>query len=155
MPNCWHLTIALATVSTLFISETASSQLSTVSSNYHLVSGSNTDQLVCYMQTADGRTINLDSLCIKKRSNQSQIVISDMTHKDNSLIGRVVNRSSKTIYNTRVNYEVIDENDRVIDRGSISTESPTLSPGQTTIFMTFMPNNRNVRTTSVEWNEKE
>lgn len=155
MLSSLHLTIALAIVSILFISETASSQLSTVSSNYHLVSGSNTDQLVCYMQTADGRTINLDSLCIKKLNNQSQIVISDMTHKDNSLIGRVANRSGKTVYDTRVNYEVLDENYTVIERGSISTESPTLSPGQTTIFMTFMPNNRNVRTTSVEWNEKE
>lgn len=155
MPSSLHLTIALATASILSIAETAASQVATLTSNYSLVPSSNTDQLVCYMQTADGRTLNLDSLCIKKLNEQSQIVITDMTHKNNSLIGRVVNRSNKTVYNARVNYEILDENNSVIERGSISTESPTLSPGQTTIFMTYMPNNRNLRTTSIEWNEKE
>ncbi|MBD1841190.1 hypothetical protein H6F78_19570 [Coleofasciculus sp. FACHB-64] len=65
-----------------------------------------------------------------------------------------MNKTGKTVYNAKVNYEVLGNNS-VIERVSIFTEPPALSPGQTAIVLTFMPNNRNVRTTSVKWNEKE
>jgi hypothetical protein len=149
-----HLTGVLAIASILLIAETASSQPPTVSSNYPLVSRSDTDKLICYMQTADGITLNLSSLCGQKSKVKSEVVISHVGYEDNFFIGRVVNKSSKTVYQARINYETIGKNGSVIARGAISTEPPTLSPGQAAMFRTLMPDaGNNVRTTSVEWDE--
>jgi hypothetical protein len=106
------------------------------------------------MQTADGATLNLSRLCEAKPKTQSEVVISNVGYEDEFIIGRVVNKSSKTVYQTRVNIEFIGDNGSVLERGAISTEPPNLSPGQTATFQTLRPpGGQNVRTTSVEWNE--
>lgn len=151
-----HLKIALATASILLIANTAHSQSITVSSQYPLISSSDTDEPVCYMQTAEGTTLNLSRLCETKPKPkaQSEVVISNVGYEDEFLVGRVVNKSSKTVYQARVNVEVIDENGSVLGRGAVSTEPPNLSPGQTATFQTLKPpGGKNVRTTSVEWDE--
>ncbi|MBW4548450.1 MAG: FxLYD domain-containing protein [Symplocastrum torsivum CPER-KK1] len=111
------------------------------------------------MQTEDGRTLNLSSLCEKKTSArsqaQSQIIISNVRYNGKQMIGNVVNNTNKTVYQPMVNYELLDENGSVTERGSVPTNEETLSPGQTATFQTSMPGGRNVRTTSVEWNESE
>lgn len=154
MLRALHLKVALATASIFLIADTASSQRTTVSSNSPMLSRLDTSELVCYMQTANGMTVNLSSLCGKKPKVQSEVAISHIGYEDNFLIGRVVNKSSKTVYQARVNYEVIGENSSVIARGAISTEPRTLSPGQTATFQTLMPDGGNdVRAISVEWDE--
>jgi hypothetical protein len=106
------------------------------------------------MQTGDGTTLNLSNLCGKKTQVQTEVVISHVGYEDNFIIGNVVNKSSKTVYQARVNLEVIGKNGSVVGRGAISTEPPNLSPGQTATFQTPMPNGgHNVRATSVEWDE--
>ncbi len=69
------------------------------------------------------------------------------------MIGRVINKSNQTIYQARVNYEVIGENGSVIESGILATDPPTLSPGQMAMFQAFLPGGRQVRATSVEWDE--
>jgi hypothetical protein len=149
-----HLKVAVATASILLTANMASSQPPIVSSNSTVASSSDTDEPVCYMQTADGTTVNLTNLCGKKSKVQSEVVISNVGYEDDFLIGRVVNKSNKTVYQARVNIEVIGENGSVLGRGAISTEPPNLSPGQTATFQTLKPPSGNdVRTTSVEWDE--
>ncbi len=149
-----HLAFLLTTASILLIAKTAYSQSQTVSSNHSVMSSSDTDEPVCYMQTVDGSTLNLSNLCEKKLKVKTEVVISHVGYEDNFIIGRVVNKSSKTVYQARVNVEVIGKNGSVVGRGAISTEPPNLRPGQTATFQTLMPDGGNdVRTTSVEWDE--
>ena len=155
MLNSLDWTVALATASLLFMAKTAFSQPPTVSYKYPVVPSSDTGQLVCYMQTVDGKTLNLSSLCGKKTNVQSQLLLSGVVYEDDNMIGHVINKSNQTIYQARVNYEVIGENDSVIDRGTLATDPPTLSPGQMATFQAFLPGGRQVRTTSVEGDEKE
>ena len=150
-----HLSAVISAASILWIAETAFSLPSTAIAQYPIEPSSHTDQLVCYMQTADGTTLNLNSLCGKKPSLQSQIVVSDVFHEDDYIIGRVINKSNQTLYQARVNYEALSKNGSVIERGAIAIEPPTLNPGQTGMFETFMPSDIQIRTTSVEGNEKE
>ncbi|MEW5857142.1 MAG: FxLYD domain-containing protein [Cyanobacteriota bacterium] len=151
-----HLTVALATASILFVAPSAFSRpLMIASDKYPIMPSSDTDKPVCYMQTPDGRTMNLSRLCEKKPSNRPQIAIAEVIYEDDYMVGRVINQSSKTVYQARVNYEVISQNGSVIERGSIATEPQTLSPGQTATFETFMPSDKKVRTTFAEAKEKE
>ena len=49
----------------------ASRRAQPVSSPYPVVPNSDTDQLVCYMQTADGRILDLKSLCQQNTAQNS------------------------------------------------------------------------------------
>jgi hypothetical protein len=159
MHHFFHLIAVLIATSILFVAETAFSHPLTIGDEYPVVSSPDTDKPVCYMQTVDGRTLDLSSLCGKKNSAQpqaqSQIIISSVRYNSKQMIGYVVNNTNKTVYQPRVNYELLDENGSVTERGSVPTNEETLSPGQTATFQTSMPGGRNVRTTSVEWNESE
>lgn len=150
MLESFRLTPALLATSILFIIETTFSRPLTAGPEYSLVPSSDTDKLICYMQTADGRALNLDSLCRKKLSTQSQINIIELKYEDGQMIGLVVNNTSKTVYDAKVNFEVLGENGSVIDKGIIYTEPQTLNPGQTATFKTFMPSGTNMKITSVE-----
>jgi hypothetical protein len=105
------------------------------------------------MQTVDGRTLNLTRLCEKKNRLivQPQIVISNIIQEGDSLRGIFINNIGKNVYNARVNYEVIGENDSVIDKGVIYADQSILRPGQSVTFATYMPRGKKVRTTSVDW----
>lgn len=154
MLRVFYIAFLLITASILLMDKTAYSQSQTINSNHSVMSNSDTYEPVCYMETVDGSTLNLSNLCGKKLQNKTEVVISHVGYEDNFLIGRVVNKSSKTVYQARVNVEVIGKNGSVVGRGAISTEPANLSPGQTATFQTLMPNGGNdVRTTSVEWDE--
>lgn len=137
MYQFFPLTVALATASILFIAKTGSTQTPTVNSRYPIVPTSETDKPICYMQTVNGTTLNLSSLCENKSGVKSKAVIEGVIYEDNNLIGRVINKSNQTIQQTRVNYEVIGENGSVIDRGILTADPPTLSPGQMGTFQAF------------------
>jgi hypothetical protein len=79
-----HLTAILWATSILFITETALTRPLTVGSKFPAETSSDTDKPVCYMQTPNGRTLNLSSLCGKRPSAQPQAV----TSGDNSVIER-------------------------------------------------------------------
>ncbi|HAA28877.1 MAG TPA: hypothetical protein DCE56_15815 [Cyanobacteria bacterium UBA8553] len=56
-----------------FIAESAFSLPQSKHSDYPVVPSSNTDQPICYMQTVDGKTVDLGSLCKVKYIRNSQI----------------------------------------------------------------------------------
>lgn len=144
----------LVTASIILIGNTASTQPRPLNSKYPVVLKLDTEEPVCYMQTVDGATLNLSRLCETKHKSQSEIVISHVGYEDDLFVGIVVNKSNKFVYQARVNMEMIDENGRVIERGTVSTEPPNLSPGQTAMFQTLRPpSGKSMRTTSVEWDE--
>jgi hypothetical protein len=153
MLKSFHWIAVLTAASILCIAETALTRPLTVGDKYPVVPTSNTDQLVCYMQTADDRTLNLSSLCGKKPSVQPQVAISNVIRNGDYMSGRVINNTGKTVYQAMVNFEIISKDGSEIEKGSIYTDQQTLSPGQTGTFQTFMPSGLNVRTTSVEWDE--
>lgn len=56
-----------------FIAESAFSLPQARGSYYPVLPSSNTDQPICYMQTTDGRTLDLGSLCQVKDIRNSQL----------------------------------------------------------------------------------
>ena len=154
MLKYFHLIAVLSAASILFIAEAATSHPLTASFKYPIVPSSDTGKLFCYMQTADSRTLDLSSLCRNKLSAESQqVVISEVSFVGDRMMGRVVNKTGKTVYDIEVNYEVFSKDGTLIGRRSIYANSVTLSPNQTATFRTIVPSNSKVRTTSVEWNE--
>jgi hypothetical protein len=153
MLKSFPLISIISATSILFIVDTAFSNPRLSGSIYPKFPSSDIDQSVCYMQTVDGRTLNLNRLCGKKIRLilQPPIVISNIIQEGDNLRGTLINKIGKTIYNARVNYEVIGENNSVIDKGVIYADQPRLNPGQTVTFTTYMPSGKKVRTTSVEW----
>lgn len=145
----------------LFIPEMAFSRPLTTASKYSIVSNSDTDEPVCYMQTVDGRTVNLSSLCGKKISDQfqaepqaePQVVISDVSYNGDYLVTHVVNQTGITVHNVRVTYKFIGENSNVIESSSTDTDAQTLKPGQAATLQTFMPRGSQVRSISVRWKD--
>jgi hypothetical protein len=76
MLKFFHLTAVLCAASILFIAETALTHPVTVGSKFPAETNSDTDKPVCYMQTPNGTTLNLSSLCGKRPSAQPQAVTS-------------------------------------------------------------------------------
>jgi hypothetical protein len=65
MLKSFDWTSVLSAVLILSLAETAKSTSITTDLRYPVVPNSEIDTLVCYMQTADGRILNLVSLCVK------------------------------------------------------------------------------------------
>lgn len=106
--------------------------------------------LGCYMQTADGRVLNLHQLC--EDSSRPQVVFGEVHAIDNFMLGQVINRTEKRVQNVRVNYEVRNQNNRVIARSSTPVNPTTLNPGQIAGFETVAQSGT-IRATSIAWNE--
>ncbi len=142
----WLIAILLSTSIPVRAENTFGGQITTLS-NYPSVPNSDTDKLVCYMKTPDSQVLNLDSLCRNKpiQPPPPPIVVSDGEH----LVGFVINNSNKTISSVKVKYEVLDQNERVIEKGTI-TKQQTLRPGETVRFDGLMENGGSLRITSVE-----
>lgn len=65
MLKAFHLIPVISIASILFATETAFSRPPATDSRYPVVPSSDINNPVCFMQTADGRTLNLSSLCRK------------------------------------------------------------------------------------------
>ena len=68
MLKLFRLTGVFCAVLMPLIAETAFDRPIALGSQYPVVPSSDRDELVCYMQTADGRVLNLHSLCKPVRS---------------------------------------------------------------------------------------
>lgn len=80
-----HLIPVVLAVLLLFIAETASRSIAT-NYQYPVVSNSDIDMLVCYMQIADGRTLDLSNLCGKPLE---RLVLSCLTITDSQVRTRI------------------------------------------------------------------
>jgi hypothetical protein len=118
MLKSFHLTTVFWAASILFITETALTHPLTVGSKFPVVTRSDTDKPVCYMQTLNGRTLNLSSLCGKKPSAQPQEVIDE----DASLIDREVTYTEPETLSSRqasTQDEVFDPSGNKVDTTSV------------------------------------
>ena len=130
-----------------------------------LAAQSPTDSLACYMQTADGRTVNLGDLCKQNTpsinpqklsavdAEAARMPISSVKYDGNLLEGRVTNQTGDTVQNIKVNYEVRDRKGNLIDNGFILAQPATVPPGASASFSGVTAKGTKVQPTFVEWSK--
>ncbi|MGD1809640.1 FxLYD domain-containing protein [Dapis sp. BLCC M126] len=123
------------------------------------------DNPICYMETTEGKTINLVDLCgnqeaideTKKVSCKSEevkateIPISNVNYDGNFLTGKVANKSCQIVKLIKVNYQVLDDGGNIIDNGYIYAQPATVEPGKVASFKGNISPGAKVETTFVEW----
>ncbi len=123
------------------------------------------DNPICYMETTEGKTINLVNLCgnqeaideTKKVACKSEevkateIPISNVNYDGNFLTGKVANKSCQTVKLIKVNYQVLDDAGNIIDNGYIYAQPATVEPGKVASFKGNVSPGAKVETTFVEW----
>ena len=124
---------------------------------------------LCYMETTDGKIIDLGRLCGQQPGNApvavcdsdldiveaADLPISNVNYDGNLLKGRVTNKSCKSVRAIRVNYQVFDELGNAIDNGYIEATPAVLEPGKVASFEGRTIAGARVETTYVEWSEVE
>lgn len=122
------------------------------------------DVPLCYMQTAQGNTINLTTLCGRQAppstpkacldsATKAQVSLLNSNYDGNFLSGQVTNQSCKTVKYIKVNYEVMDESGNLIDNGYIYAQPVTVGPGQSASFQGAVVQGAKVQVTYVDWRE--
>ncbi len=120
---------------------------------------------ICYMETTEGKIINLVNLCgdqeaideTKKVACKSEevkateIPISNVKYDGNFFTGKVANKSCKTVKLIKVNYQVLDDEGNIIDNGYIYAQPATVEPGKVASFKGNVSPGAKVETTFVEW----
>ncbi|MBD2743282.1 FxLYD domain-containing protein [Coleofasciculus sp. FACHB-1120] len=113
-------------------------------------SASEIDMPFCYMQTSDGRTLDLTQLCGQK----PQVIIADQTSDGDILTGRIINETQKIVRSIEVSYNVVGLDGKVIKRSSVSAEPSILNPGQSGSFKVHtIVGDGKLQATSVNWEE--
>ncbi|MEP0881766.1 FxLYD domain-containing protein [Trichocoleus sp. ST-U3] len=113
-------------------------------------SASEIDMPFCYMQTSDGRTLDLTQLGGEK----PQVIIADQTSDGDILTGRIINETQKTVHSIEVTYNVVGLDGKVIKSSSVNAEPSTLNPGQSGSFKVHtIIGDGKLRATSVNWKE--
>ncbi|NEO55000.1 MAG: hypothetical protein F6K54_19125 [Okeania sp. SIO3B5] len=127
------------------------------------------DNPICYMETTEGKIINLVNLCgdreaidegkkvsCKSESEKvkaTEIPISNVNYDGDFLTGKVANQSCKTVKQIKVNYQVLDDAGNIIDNGFIYAEPSTVEPGKVASFKGNVSPGAKVETTFIEWSE--
>jgi hypothetical protein len=122
------------------------------------------DEPFCYMQTPDGRTVDLGKLCEKQPATNSQtciagsnisakVSIASANYDGNFLSGQVINQGCKIIKNVRVNYEVLDAVGNLIDSGFIDVQPAAVAPGKSANFRGPVVAGAQVRATHADGQE--
>lgn len=117
---------------------------------------------LCYMETVDGRRIDLKDLCPSGTedvisdcsSGDAEIPITNVRYNGNSLRGQVTNRTCKTVNLVKVNYQVVDEQGNQIDNGFIYAQPSTVAQGKTASFGGSISAGAEVNITHVEWSDR-
>ncbi|MEQ8753842.1 MAG: FxLYD domain-containing protein [Coleofasciculus sp. G1-WW12-02] len=121
------------------------------------------DAPVCYMETGDGRILDLSHLCRTQPaaptsrciSGADGMALSQVNYNGNSLIGQVSNRTCVPVQLVRVNYQVLDNQGNPIDNGFIYAEPTIVPPGTTASFEGIVVPGVEVNVTHVEWSNTE
>lgn len=117
---------------------------------------------VCYMQTPEGKQINLTRLCGTKSPQSSgqscatevsaeSLPILDVNYQQNILTGQVQNQTCETLKYLKVNYQVLDQAGNIIDNGFIYAEPLVLKPGEVASFRGNVTSGSQVKTTHLDW----
>lgn len=83
--------ISLVVISIMLLSKMAFSSSGTVVSKYPVVPNSESNNLLCYMQTPDSITLDLSRLC-KQQSSTERLVVSYPNISDSQVITRIDQR---------------------------------------------------------------
>lgn len=134
-----------------------------------LTQNSELENQICYMETAEGKTINLVSLCGNQeaiRESQTiacqsesetvkatEIQISNVNYDGNFSTGKVANQSCQTVKLIKVNYQVLDDAGNVVENGYIYALPATVEPGKVASFKGSVSPGTKVETTFVEWSK--
>jgi hypothetical protein len=161
-----HLTTVVSSVLFSFLPGMGSGYPRLANAQSQVVQQLQTESLVCYMQTADGQTVNLTALCIQKPvpsvspprlsaadSEAAKMPISGVRYDGNFFTGQVTNQTGDTVQDVKVNYEVRDRQGNVIDNGFISVQPSTLPPGRSASFSGMTMKGATVQPTFVEWGD--
>lgn len=115
----------------------------------------------CYLQTPDGRIINLEELCrpstdkdqngTDSDSGQPQVIRYE--YKNDTFTGTIVNNTDKIIKQIKVNYEVLDEQGNQIDTGFIQAQPANVSPGSQAVFGGQVAPGASAKPTFLDWSE--
>jgi hypothetical protein len=128
------------------------------------VENSEIDVPLCYMQTADGRRLNLVNMCGQEtkpstpqacnaNSDNAKVSIANSTYDGNFLIGQILNQTCKTVKYVKVNYEVLDELGNIIDNGFIYAQPVNVEPGKLASFRGAVVSGAKVNATHLDWTE--
>lgn len=115
----------------------------------------------CYLQTPNGRIINLEYLCLPSTDNDQnridaesgQLRVISYEHTNNVFTGVIVNETDKPINQLKVNYEVLDEQGNQIDTGFIEAQPGTIAPGERAVFSGRVAPGAEAKPTFLEWSE--
>ena len=115
----------------------------------------------CYLQTSDGRIINLEYLCrtttdkVQNRTEASsgQLRVISYEYQNDSLTGIIVNETEKQLEQIKVNYEVLDEQGNPIDAGFIEAQPAIVPPGGQAVFGGQVAPGASAQPTSLDWSE--
>lgn len=141
--KCLNLIIATATLTISLVASTRSVAA--------------IDEPLCYIQTPDGRTLNLDNLCRQQSSplapaNSKGVQITAVNYDGKLLRGQVTNFTKNPIKSVKVNYEVVDNNGNIIDAGRVDVQSANIPPGGIAFFQENINYpGANVATTFATW----
>ncbi|OCR01224.1 hypothetical protein BCD67_17475 [Oscillatoriales cyanobacterium USR001] len=128
------------------------------------IENSEIDLPLCYMQTPDGKTINLVNMCGSQNnsttpkictpnSNDAKLSIANYNYDGNFLTGNVINSTCKTVKYIKVNYEVLDESGNLIDNGFIYAQPVNVEPGKSASFRGAVVSGAKVQATHLDWQE--
>jgi len=141
--KCLNLIIATATLTLSLVAST--------------ISVAALDEPLCYMQTPDGRTLNLDNLCRQQSlpivpANSKGVQITAVNYDGKFIRGQVTNFTKNPIKSVKVNYEVLDNNGNTIDTGRVDVQSANIPPGGIAFFQgNINYPGANVATTFATW----
>jgi ABC-type ATPase with predicted acetyltransferase domain len=123
------------------------------------------DVPLCYMQTPDGKTVDLVNMCGQKNndansptvcntnSNNAKVSIANYNYDGNLLRGNVINSTCKTVKYIKVNYEVLDQSGNLIDNGFIYAQPVNVEPGQSASFRGAVASGAKVQATHLDWQD--
>lgn len=125
--------------STLFVLSLSSASFILFNNTNTLASPPVVDEPLCYMQTNDGRMLNLAKLCREKPipdglTGLRGVTITRVNVKGQFLEGMVTNYTGKPVKAVKVNYEVLDSEGNFIDAGFIDAQPGAIPPGGSASF---------------------
>jgi hypothetical protein len=123
------------------------------------------DVPLCYLQTPDGKTVDLVNMCGKNNSdssppkvcnansNNAKVSIANYNYDGSFLTGQILNQTCKTVKYIKVNYEVLDQSGNLIDNGFIYAQPVKVEPGQLASFRGAVASGAKVQATHLDWQD--
>ncbi|MBW4522864.1 MAG: FxLYD domain-containing protein [Scytolyngbya sp. HA4215-MV1] len=111
----------------------------------------------CYMQTTDGRILDLTALCTHppvshsaKPTKNADVLLNRMTYDGRLVSGQLTNRTDELVKQATITYQLLDNQGNPVDTGII--KSQPIAPGGTVSFQqTNLHPGAHVQVLSIDW----